>query len=226
MEEKNTNEELMQSTAEKDINKETEAVAIETSTEEAEKVVEENMEKQAESKESIEQHDNQQTKETNLISKTLGILGKILCWSMIIILAAILIRALIFKKYDVFGYRFYLIMSGSMEPTIGVSDAVITKEITEAKEGDIIAFNYNGETTVHRVVKVYNENEKKLYQTKGDNNNAIDKGLVQIENVKGKVICKIPNIGNIILFLQRNIIIILILIIGVSVIVALIRRLI
>lgn len=195
MEEKNTNEELMKCVDEKKV-----------------------------SEELTQGMDKKDTKERKT-SKALGIFGKILCWVMITILIVILVRALIFKKYDVFGYRFYLIMSGSMEPTIGVSDAVITKEVTEAKEGDIIAFNYNGAITVHRVVKVYNENEKKLYQTKGDNNNTTDKGLVQIENVKGKVICKIPNIGNIIIFLQKNIIIILILIIGVSIIGALIRRL-
>ena len=218
MEEKNTNEELMQSTAKKNTNEELMQSTAKKNTNE--ELVQSTVEKD------VGKQDNQQTKTSNPIIKLLGIFGKILCWTMIISLVAILIRALILKKYDVFGYRFYLIMSGSMEPTINVGDAVITKEITEAKEGDIIAFNYNGATTVHRVVKVYNENEKKLYQTKGDNNNAIDKGLVQIENVTGKVICKIPNIGNIILFLQRNIIIILILIIGVSIIIALIRRLI
>lgn len=160
------------------------------------------------------------------IGKIIGLITKTVGWLILILLLIILVRALVYKKYDVFGYRFYLIMSGSMEPTIDVSDAVITKEIDNPQDGDIIAFQYQGAPTVHRIIKTYTENGEKSYQTKGDNNNIPDKGLVNKSQIYGKVIFRIPKVGRAIIFLQKNIVIILILIVGIVIIISLIRRLI
>lgn len=137
----------------------------------------------------------------------LKIIGKIVLWLIAILCITILTRVFIFKKYDVFGYRFYLIMSGSMEPTINVNDGIITKDTKDLKKGDIIAFSEGNITTVHRIVKVYTKDGNKMYRTKGDNNNMADNGLVQQSKVKGVVVCKIPKIGKGFLFLKRNIII-------------------
>ena len=185
----------------------------------------ENQEK-AENKENTKEQPEAGKKKRKIVSRVLGTIWKIFLIAVVTLVLIILVRALVYKKYDVFGYRFYLIMSGSMEPTIYVSDAVITKEQDTYVEGDIIAFNYGGAPTVHRIVKVYTENDSKMYQTKGDNNNTEDKGLQKHEDVYGKVMYRIPKIGDAILFIQRNIIIILILIIGVAIIVSLVRRLI
>lgn len=168
---------------------------------------------------------NSTKKQKNIILRTLGIIGKTLGIAIIIFAVVILVRALVLKKYDVFGYRFYLIMSGSMEPTINVGDAVITKEISEPQIGDVIAFEVSNSTTVHRIVKTYTEENNKLYQTKGDNNNAEDRTLLNKEQIKGKVVFKLPKVGDAILFLQKNIVIILILIVGIAIIITLIRRL-
>ena len=185
----------------------------------------ENREK-AENKENSTEQPEAGKKKRKIVSRVLGTIWKIFLIAVVTLVLIILVRALVYKKYDVFGHRFYLIMSGSMEPTIYVSDAVITKEQDTYVEGDIIAFNYGGAPTVHRIVKVYTENDSKMYQTKGDNNNTEDKGLQKHEDVYGKVMYRIPKIGDAILFIQRNIIIILILIIGVAIIVSLVRRLI
>lgn len=207
MEEKNTNEENI---SEKNI----------------EVDIKENIQEEVQQNEKINETQSNPTKKKGIISKILGIFSKLLLIFVVVISIIIIVRALVFKKYDVFGYRFYLIMSGSMEPTIHVSDAVITKEQTDLQVGDIIAFDYQGATTVHRIVKEYNENGEKLYQTKGDNNNTEDKGLVKTSQIKGEVVYRIPSVGDAILFLQRNIVIILVLIIGVIIIVSLVRRLI
>ena len=159
------------------------------------------------------------------ISKILKIIGKVLGIAIIIFAIIILVRVLAFKKYDVFDYRFYLIMSGSMEPTIDVGDAVVTKQIENPQVGDVIAFETSNSITVHRIVKEYTEDNNKLYQTKGDNNNTEDKGLLNKEQIKGKVVIRIPKVGNAILFIQKNIIIILVLIVGIAVVITLIRRL-
>lgn len=159
-------------------------------------------------------------------NRVLYLIGKIILILIIISLIVISVRALIFKKYDVFGYRCYLIMSGSMEPTINVSDLVITKESNDLNKGDIIAFYNKGVITVHRIIEEYNEENVKKYKTKGDNNNSEDSDLVSQSQIKGEVIGKIPKVGDIIIFLRKYAVIMLILALGIYVIVYLIRRLI
>ena len=112
-----------------------------------------------------------------------------------------------------------------MEPTIKTNDAIITQKIDDPQEGDVIAFENGNMITVHRIVQVYTEGDNKMYQTKGDNNNAVDQGLVQRTQVKGKVIARLPGVGQVIRFLQSHFII-LILAIGIILIVLLVRRLI
>jgi len=166
-----------------------------------------------------------QVNEKGIIKKIFGILTKTVIITLIVIITTIAIRAMVFKKYDLFGFRMYLIMSGSMEPTIHISDAVIAKEQKIYKEGDIIAFDYDGVTTVHRITKIYHEGDKCLYQTKGDNNNTIDKGIHKEEQVIGKIILRIPKVGNIMVFIQKNFIVVAIGLITILLVGILIRRL-
>ena len=159
------------------------------------------------------------------IWKTASKIVQIIAWIIIFILLAILLLTVASKRTDIFGYRIYTIMSGSMEPTIHVKDAIITKQTDEVKEGDIIAFENGNIVTVHRVIKVYTEENTKLYKTKGDNNNTEDPGLVQKQQVKGKVILKLTILGNLILFIQTHFVIFVITV-GIIIMIILIRRLI
>lgn len=180
----------------------------------------------------VEQIQNGETvsepkKQKSKFKKILSVFWKLIACLLIIFLITISVRALVFKKYDVFGYRCYLIMSGSMEPIIGISDLVITKETDNLNEGDIIAFYNKGSITVHRIIETSTqENGESLYQTKGDNNNSADSDLVKKSQVKGEVVCKIPKVGDAIIFLKKHLIIILILTLGILLIISLIRRLI
>lgn len=161
-------------------------------------------------------------------NKFLKILGKIvsaILWIVVILALAVLIMTVTSKRTSIFGYRMYLIMSGSMEPTIHVRDAIITKEIDTPQTGDVIAFENGGIITVHRIIQEYTEGDNKLYQTKGDNNSGIDSGLVQKYQVKGKVICNMPLLGRTVLYLQSHVEI-LFLLIGVIIIIAIAKILI
>jgi signal peptidase len=129
------------------------------------------------------------------------------------------------KKTDILGRRLYVIMSGSMEPTIMTKQAIITEEVNDPQVGDVIAFGKDDFITVHRIIKVYTEGDKKLYQTKGDNNNAEDKEVVSKDIIKGKVKYILPGVGETILFLQQHLIL-LVVAIGALIIIIVIRRLI
>lgn len=152
----------------------------------------------------------------NIASKTIGIL-------IIILLLVMVIRSLVFKKKDIFGYRIYLIMSGSMEEEISVEDAVLIKETNDIQKGDIIAFQNGNSVTVHRIVNIKTEGNKKLYQTKGDNNNIEDSNLVEQNQIKGKYVTKIAGLGKVAMFLKQNLIFV-VLILGIIIIFVLIKR--
>lgn len=122
----------------------------------------------------------------------------------IIICAIDIIYQKIVKKEDnvsLFGFRPYIVLSGSMEPNLQVGDMVVSKKVNQdqIEIGDIITFeDESGATITHRVVDIIIKDGEKLYQTKGDNNNTKDIGLVSIKNIKGEYTFKISGIGKIV----------------------------
>lgn len=117
---------------------------------------------------------------------------------------------------SVFGIKTFVIISGSMEPSLEIGDIVVIKKVDkeDLKEGDVISFR-NGESIItHRINKIIvDKNGIKQYETKGDNNNISDKSFVKYEEIEGKLFSKIPYAGKIVLLLKNKLIIIIILII-------------
>lgn len=129
-------------------------------------------------------------------------------WWAIVIFAVVLSVIVLFQKFvlksngvNIFGYSSFIVLSGSMQPEINVGDIVITNEADKANiaENDIITFfDENGNTITHRVKTIFVSNGVKKYETKGDNNNTCDVGLISDENIIGKYCFKIPHLGRII----------------------------
>lgn len=114
--------------------------------------------------------------------------------------ASIIYQKVVLKESSIslFGYKPYIVLSGSMEPFIHVGDMVISKKVSgeEINIGDIITFEGENKSIItHRVVDIITNDGKKFYQTKGDNNNSKDIGLISFENIKGKYSLKINNFG-------------------------------
>ena len=108
-------------------------------------------------------------------------------------------------------YGAYVIVSGSMEPIIKVRDAVLVKRVPEEniKVGDVITYesrdeSFYGILITHRVVGIKEENGQKIYITKGDHNQTIDRLPVNGSQIYGKVIMRIPKIGYIKYFLVTS----------------------
>jgi len=112
-----------------------------------------------------------------------------------------------------FGYKSYVIISGSMEPELNIGDIIIARKTRqeEIEKGDIVSFREGSSVVTHRVVNIVEENGERLYQTKGDNNNVEDKNLVKYSQIEGIYFGKIEKIGNIALILKNKIVIITIL---------------
>lgn len=148
-------------------------------------------------------------------SKKENIFLKLVKWILITILSIILVinvYIMIQAKSrpnsvpSVFGYKPFVVLSGSMETEIYVGDLVIVKEVDSStlKENDIIAFrNSDNLVTTHRIVDVVNDKSGVCFETKGDNNNTKDDEIVCSNNIEGKYKLRIPKLGNAIIFIQE-----------------------
>lgn len=117
------------------------------------------------------------------------------------------------KTPDLFGKKAFIIISGSMIPTINIGDIVLINNSTDVHKDNIIAFREDGVVIVHRIIDEVVSNEGIVYQTKGDNNNAADINLVEVSNIEGVYKGKIPYVGKVVLYLYNNLWIVAILII-------------
>ena len=116
---------------------------------------------------------------------------------------------------DILGYKNFVIISGSMEPTIHKEDVIFVKKVTqdEIKENDIIAFKDGDSVTTHRIVSIIDKNGIKVYKTKGDNNNVEDKGYVTYDEIEGKYQFKIRGIWTFIKILKSKLVIAILIVI-------------
>lgn len=99
----------------------------------------------------------------------------------------------------VFPVRPTIIISGSMRPAIEVGDVAIVGKINPQilKVGDVIQFQTEERQipTLHRIIEIQEkEGKKTTFITRGDANSATD-DPVQLQQVVGKVIFKVPRAG-------------------------------
>ena len=120
----------------------------------------------------------------------------ITCISIIIILLNIYViyEKAVLKKdaVDVFGYSFFIVISGSMEPNIHINDLIIIKNRSDYTINDIVTFKSNKSLVTHRIVRIDGE---KIY-TKGDSNNTEDEPITK-DKIRGKVVFKLRGIGKV-----------------------------
>lgn len=83
------------------------------------------------------------------------------------------------------GFTTHVVNSDSMEPNIHVGDFLIVKRCNHYEVGDIITYiREDGLSITHRIIFI----DIGGYQVKGDANYDPDPGLIQPEQIVGKVI--------------------------------------
>lgn len=106
------------------------------------------------------------------------------------------------------GFTSMIVMSGSMSGTaedhIEVGDMIIAKKVNPdtLKVGDIVTFMEGKTAVTHRIVEI---NEDGTFTTKGDANNAEDQNPVAKDKIIGKYLFRIPKLGDLALFMQTPI---------------------
>ena len=99
---------------------------------------------------------------------------------------------------NIFGYKPFIVLSGSMETKIRIGDLIITKIIdpNSLKVDDVIAFRDEENTvTTHRIIDIIDKDGTTYFVTKGDNNSSQDRYLVKYKDVEGIYITRIPGVG-------------------------------
>jgi len=116
-------------------------------------------------------------------------------WTIVAIISVIMV----FFTFGYFGVQPTVIYSGSMQPVVDIGDIVIISDVStdSIKEGDIIQFkNTNISIPIlHRVYKIDEKGDTKLFITKGDANNDPDTDPIISNQIMGKAIFTIPKIG-------------------------------
>lgn len=152
------------------------------------------------------------------INKILKIISWIVLILLLILAGFLIYYVMMAKKAEKAGADYkppmalYTIISPSMVPNINVYDVVFNVKVDDPNDlevGDIITFvssdSYmKGMIITHRIVEKYVTNEGVQFKTKGDANVEADSSLVLEENVIGKVLFKIPQLGRVQFFLSSK----------------------
>ncbi|MBP7740827.1 signal peptidase I [Candidatus Woesebacteria bacterium] len=117
----------------------------------------------------------------------------------------ILIMAFIFGY--LFGYKPFVVISNSMEPTIRKGDLIISKKQSRYEVDDVITFKSNNQFVTHRIIdKFKDHNSAEIsFTTKGDANFSSDLKSISQKDIFGKVVTNISYIGYLITVLQFNV---------------------
>ena len=138
--------------------------------------------------------------------KILKIIIKVI-YNLIFVLLLISATFILLTTYDVIpGYNFYVVMSGSMQPTIPTGSVVGVKEETDYKIDDIVTIkqqNNPSETYTHRIIDILSTEKDITYKTKGDANEGPDSDLTTKDFILGKVFISVPLIGYLVHFAKQ-----------------------
>lgn len=134
---------------------------------------------------------------------------------IILLSIAIVVWAIFFamdrsSEKSLFGFRYYTVITPSMEPTYKVGDVVIVKRCNadEVQVGDVITFNPSSDPDsylTHRVTEVmpnYQGSGITCFRTKGDANDTPDSFVIDSSRLIGRVSFRIPKVGYVIRFIQ------------------------
>ena len=107
------------------------------------------------------------------------------------------------------GLRSFVIMSGSMEPTISTGSVAFAQPVPsqELQIGDVIAFNPHPDAvmpTIHRVIKIEDRKGTRYYTTRGDSNNGDDAEMA-LPPQSLQVVGALPVIGYLVFYAAQPI---------------------
>jgi len=120
--------------------------------------------------------------------------------SILYLTVVFILLILVGLNSGLFKYQSLVIGSNSMVDCFRRGDVVLIDKISDSKKkqlkkGDIIVFEYDNKLIAHRIYEVYNRNDNVYFATKGDNNSQVDAGVVNTDDIVGKVFMTVKKVG-------------------------------
>lgn len=99
-----------------------------------------------------------------------------------------------------FGYTSLTVLSGSMQPALGVGDVIVEKRVAPltVRVGDIVTFRDPADATrlySHRVVSMRAVGENVSFVTRGDANTGVERWTIPESGTVGRVAYRVPYLG-------------------------------
>lgn len=108
-----------------------------------------------------------------------------------------------------FGVQVFGVLTGSMEPTYPTGSLIYVKPVDarDLRVNDVITFSISPNViATHRIVEIVPDEQNPSvvrYRTKGDANNDVDASLVSANNIIGKALFAVPQMGYIASYIQE-----------------------
>lgn len=148
---------------------------------------------------------NNRKKNIRIAKKIIDVIIIILLYNIILVFISCLNKI---DDVSIFGYKAYIISTDSMKPSINSEDVLLVRKTKEEKikVGDVITFKQHDKVITHRITNIEEQDGKKIYTTKGDNNNLEDSEKIEYTQIEGKGILIIPKLGYLIKALENQIV--------------------
>lgn len=155
---------------------------------------------------------NKRKKNAKITKRIIDIIIIILLYNIILVFISCINKI---EDISLFGYKAYRITTDSMSPSINTGDVIIVKKVQEEKlqAGDVITFKQQDKVITHRITHIDEQDEKKQYTTKGDNNNLEDNEKIEYSEIEGENVLTIPKLGYFIYALENQIVFLFIILI-------------
>jgi signal peptidase len=126
-------------------------------------------------------------------------------WTALGLLAGLLL-ALTLPR--LLGMPVLVVLSGSMEPELGVGDVIVESRISplDARLGDVISFRdpeRPERLITHRVRRVHARGAQVSFTTKGDANNTVETWQIARDGGIGRVVYRVPKLGYAVTWISR-----------------------
>lgn len=131
-----------------------------------------------------------------MVKKICGFLSTVLLIIMLLVAGVLVIPPLL-------GCKNMAVLSGSMEPKIGVGALVVARETKPEllEVGDVITYRLSGDTLVtHRIIEIRAAEKNVL--TRGDANDIPDGAPVPYDKIVGKVLFSVPLLGYLTMYIK------------------------
>lgn len=131
------------------------------------------------------------------VRKIVTVIQNLLFVVMLLVAGLVVLNQTYWKQ----KYRFYTVLSGSMEPALHVGSIVVVTAKQNYQVGDIVTaqIGTNGKQTVtHRIFSIDQNDREEQIMLKGDANEDPDLSLLTHKQIVGAVVFSIPFIGKII----------------------------